>query len=334
MSLGPLVVGIAGTALDAADRDRMGHPAVGGVILFARNYRDPEQLSELCREIREMREPRLLICVDQEGGRVQRFRDGFTPLPPLAVLGRWYEERPDRARDLAYRHARVMAAEILGHGLDMSLAPVLDRAGPSGVIGNRAMAADPEVIADLGAWYIAGMADAGMAACGKHFPGHGSVAPDTHREAVTDDRPRDALESDLLPFRRLAGRLGAVMMAHVSYPALDPRPAGFSPHWIREELRRSLGFAGAVWCDDLDMVGAAGAGNIPARMSAALAAGCDLVPVCDPDSAARLLEVLTEAPTDATECIARLYGRPAFPLADQSRVPEFRAWRDTLRNLV
>lgn len=334
MSLGPLIIGIAGTDLDAATAERLAHPAVGGVILFARNFRDPEQLAALCQDIRKVRRPRLLICADQEGGRVQRFREGFTPLPPLAVLGRWHAERPDRARDLAYRHARVMAAEVLGHGVDLSLAPVLDLAGTSGVIGDRALAADPEVVADLGAWYIAGMADAGMAACGKHFPGHGSVAPDTHVESVRDERSLAALAGDMVPFERLAQRLGAVMMAHVSYPAVDARPAGFSPVWIREHLHTRLEFAGAVWCDDLDMAGAASAGDTEARLRAALDAGCDLVPVCDPDSAVALLEKLDDVPANATDCIGRLYGRAQFALAEQLQVPEFRAWRDTLRSLV
>ena len=332
--LGPLVIGIGGHELDFYSRAQLTHPAVGGVILFARNYRAPEQLAGLCDEIRALREPRLLICVDQEGGRVQRFRTGFTPLPPLAVLGRWYESRTDRARDLAYRHGRVMAAEVLGHGVDMSLAPVLDLAGPSRVIGDRAMAANPEAVADLGAWYLAGMRDAGMAACGKHFPGHGSVAPDSHLEAVFDDRQLDQLQPGLTPFRALAARLDAVMMAHVTYPAVDQVPAGFSRTWIHEILRGELGFGGVVWSDDLDMTAAAAAGDMPRRLEAALSAGCDLALVCRPESAGALLEGISESPADVSGRVAGLHGRPQFTLAEQGRVPEFEAWKNSLKNLV
>lgn len=331
--LGPLVVGIAGTTLDAATADCLRHPAVGGVILFARNYESPGQLAELTGALRELRDPRLLIQVDQEGGRVQRFRDGFTPLPPLAVMGRWHAEHPERALDLAYRHGRVMAAEVLAAGVDQSLAPVLDRAGISGVIGDRALAAEPGTVAALAGHYIAGMRDAGMAACGKHFPGHGSVAPDTHDSDAVDVRGRAELERDLLPFRRLAGELPAIMSAHVTYPAVDESPAGFSRAWIEGILRTELGFAGAVISDDLDMVAARVAGGMPARLDAALEAGCDLALVCNPDSARDLVAGLDGSPADATERIRSLYGRPQFSLADQERVPEFRAWRDSLAAL-
>ncbi|HSH28143.1 MAG TPA: beta-N-acetylhexosaminidase, partial [Wenzhouxiangella sp.] len=242
LPLGPLIVGIDGVSLDASTMELLRHPAVGGVILFARNYQSPEQLRALSAEIRALRSPRLLLAVDQEGGRVQRFQAGFTPLPPLGVLGRWYAARPDRARDLAYRHGRVMAAEVLGHGVDMSFAPVLDLDRSSQVIGDRGMSSEPAAVADLGAYYLAGMKDAGMRSCGKHFPGHGSVAPDSHHEVVVDERDLDALDEDLRPFAELAARLDSVMMAHVIYPARDPEPAGYSRAWVIDTLRERLGF--------------------------------------------------------------------------------------------
>ena len=333
VSGGPLIVGIDGLELDAGTRERLLHPAVGGVILFARNYESPEQLVRLTAAIRALRDPRLLICVDQEGGRVQRFRAGFTPLPPLAVIGRWYGSHPDRARDLAYRHGRIMAAEVLGHGVDLSLAPVLDLGGDSEVIGDRALAAEPEAVADLARFYVAGMRDAGMAACGKHFPGHGSVRPDSHLTEVVDGRSLAELRArDLAPFAALAGELALVMPAHVSYPAVDACPAGFSATWIGNVLRGELGFAGQVVSDDLDMAGAASAGGPAERLHAALEAGCNLVLVCDPASVPAALDALGDTPPAAD--YAPLYGRARLTLDEQELVPEFRAWKTTLRNLT
>lgn len=333
VNLGPLIIGIEGTVLDVATRERLCHPAVGGVILFSRNYENPGQLARLSEEIRALRTPRLLIQVDQEGGRVQRFQEGFTRLPPLAVLGQWHESRPDRARDLAYRHGRVMAAEVLAHGVDQSLAPVLDLDGASCVIGDRAMSAEPETVADLGRHYLAGMRDAGMAACGKHFPGHGSVAPDTHVESAVDDRDCNALEADLGPFRALAHQLPAIMMAHVCYPVVDERPAGFSPVWIRTILRGELEYSGAVISDDLDMAAACACGDLRTRLKSALEAGCDLALVCRPESAAALLDEMKDSPRETDELIKKLYGKPQFTLEEQLTVPEFLAWRESLEAL-
>lgn len=338
---GPLIVGIAGTTLEPSTREQLRHPAVGGVILFSRNYETPEQLVALTDALRDLRSPRLLICVDQEGGRVQRFRDGFTALPPLAVLGRWYASHPERALDLAYRHGRVMAAEVLGHGVDMSFAPVLDRDGCSSVIGDRAFSPDADAVIALAGHYIAGMRDAGMAACGKHFPGHGSVAADSHFDLVRDPRSAVDIEHDLAPFRALVGQLAAVMPAHVCYPALDDRPAGFSRYWIDQVLRRELGFSGCVISDDLDMAGAAGVGAYGDRLRCALEAGCDLVLVCNPDSVAPALEAVETGPNDRTNdrtndragTIHALYGKPSFTLSEQELVPEFRAWKKTLNTL-
>ncbi|MDT8437765.1 MAG: beta-N-acetylhexosaminidase [Wenzhouxiangellaceae bacterium] len=334
MSAG-LVVGIHGSELAAAERDWLAHPAVVGVILFARNYQTPEQLNALTAELRALREPRLLVCVDQEGGRVQRFVDGFTRLPPLALIGRWYRSHPDRARDLAYRHGRVMAAEVLAHGVDLSLAPVLDLDRGSRVIGDRAFSDDPDAVIDIAGWYLAGMRDAGMKCCGKHFPGHGSIAADSHDEIVTDARTLAELADDLRPFQALAAQLDAVMPAHVCYPAVDPAPAGFARAWM-DRLRGEIGFAGVIVSDDLDMAGAAGAGDLEQRWQACSGAGADLALVCRPESAAALL---CRIPDDravfqaAQEAVETLYGRAAFTLDEQLRVPEFRAWRASLNTL-
>ena len=332
-----LIVGIDGLVLDQQAAAVLEHPAVVGVILFSRNYRDPEQLTVLCRQIRALREPRLLICVDQEGGRVQRFTTGFTSLPPLGKLGAWYRSHADRALDLAYRHGRVMAAEVLGHGVDLSLAPVLDLDRASRVIGDRAFSDDPGAVVALAAHYIAGMRDAGMKNCGKHFPGHGSVQADSHAEVVTDSRTRRELASDIAPFADLADQLDAVMPAHVLYPSVDERPAGFSAAWIDGVLRSELAFRGVVISDDLDMKGAGMAGDLRRRWRASEEAGCDLALVCNPRSVVDLLraEAADDARFEAARGVAaKLLGRPSFSLAEQELVSEFRAWKSSLNKLA
>ncbi|MCA1779596.1 MAG: beta-N-acetylhexosaminidase [Xanthomonadaceae bacterium] len=336
MSAG-LIVGIGGVELNAVDRRTLEHPAVVGVILFSRNYHSPAQLRALCETIRAFKQPRLLICVDQEGGRVQRLRDGFSRLPALAELGIRYRSHPDRALDLAYRHGRVMAAEVLGHGLDLSLAPVLDLQRGSGVIGDRAFSSDPNSVATLARHYLAGMRDAGMKSCGKHFPGHGSVVADTHTEVVTDGRARAALEADLQPFSALAAELDAIMPAHVCYPCVDDVPAGFSSRWIAEILRGRFGFRGVVVSDDLDMAGAGVAGSTLERWRAGSAAGCDLALVCEPASAATLAAAIEPDQAfygPARRAATALQGRAAFSLEEQQQVPEFRAWKKSLELLA
>jgi len=302
------------------------------VILFARNFESPVQLQTLCQQIKALRSPELLITVDQEGGRVQRFKTGFSPLPPLGLLGRWYDSHPDRALDLAYRHGRVMAAEVLAHGLDLSWTPVLDLAGISGVIGDRAIAAEPDAVIALARYYIAGLRDAGMVATGKHFPGHGSVRADTHLESVVDDRPAVELAKDEAPFRELAGELSLVMMAHVIYPAVCHQPAGFSKTWIQQRLRQDIGFNGLVVSDDLDMVGAHGAGPLPKRLETAFEAGCDLVLVCQPESVAKVLD--GDWPAPDAGAMASLRGRAMLRLEEQLQVSEFRFWRQSLAQLA
>ncbi len=278
------MLGIAGPVLSAAERDWLRHPAVGGVILFTRNYASPEQVTSLTAQIHAARTPPLLIAVDQEGGPVQRFRDGFTRLPPVNRLGRVYDQDPVRARHLAAQCGWLMAAELRAVGVDLSFAPVLDLdRGVSAVIGERAFHRDPEVVADLAQHYIHGMQRAGMAAVGKHFPGHGSVAADSHRALPVDPRPLETLGvEDLLPFERAADQgIPGVMIAHVLYPAIDAQLAGYSRYWIHDVLRARLRFQGAVFSDDLGMVAAHGAGTLTDRANVALTAGCDMVLVCN-----------------------------------------------------
>jgi beta-N-acetylhexosaminidase len=268
--LGPILVGLPGTDLDYAARALLGHPAVGGVVLFTRNFAGREQLLQLVEDIRALRDPRLLVCIDQEGGRVQRLRDGFTRLPPLRALGRLCGEDPRKALDFAYRHGRVMATEMLACGIDLSFAPVLDLDRGSRVIGDRAFSDRPEVVEELGRAYLGGMHDAGMKTTGKHFPGHGSVAPDSHVDDVIDGRSLEQIEhSDLLPFQRLSGQLDALMIAHVVYPAVDALPAGYSSVWLRAILRNRIGFRGVVFSDDLGMHAARAVGDLRARRNSA-----------------------------------------------------------------
>jgi beta-N-acetylhexosaminidase len=340
MSGGPVLVGIPGCELDDRGRDWLRHPAVGGVVLFRRNFRDQAQLIGLVDEIRAVGTPRPLVCIDQEGGRVQRLDgDGFTRLPPLGVLGRLHESDPVKALDMAYRHGRVMATEMLACGIDLSFAPVLDLDRGSRVIGDRAFSADPGVVAELGGAYLAGMRDAGMRTTGKHFPGHGSVVADSHVDDVVDNRPLEEIRAaDLLPFRRLMPRLDALMIAHVAYPRVDERPAGFSPRWLREILRDELGYAGVVFSDDLGMHAAKQAGGVRERASSCLQAGCDLVLVCHPGDVEQLMAAAASETADVSGLIARLYGRPTVDrqeLAEVIRegIREWPYWRSSLEQL-
>jgi beta-N-acetylhexosaminidase len=280
---GPLTVDIAGCELGTDERERLLHPLVGQVILFARNFEAPVQLARLCAQIHALRDPPLLIVADQEGGRVQRFRTGFTPIAPMADLGARWRVDPIEACRLARTAGFVLAAELRAHGVDLALAPVLDLAwGRSAVIGERAFDADPRVVTLLGGHLMHGLALAGMACCGKHFPGHGWAEADSHSGLATDERSlAEIVEHDAAPYRDLGPALAAVMPAHVIYRAVDPRPAGFSPVWINDVLRSRLGFDGAVISDDLSMHGAAYAGDIVERSTLALAAGCDLIHVCN-----------------------------------------------------
>jgi beta-N-acetylhexosaminidase len=275
---------IAGIELTAEDRELIAHPAVGGVILFSRNYSDPEQLRALTSAIATVKSHRPLIAVDQEGGRVQRFRDGFTRLPPPARIAALFADDAKAARRAAYSAGWLMATELGAVGIDFSFAPVLDvERGVSQVIGDRAFGTDADVVANLAEAWLDGVGSAGMAGCGKHFPGHGAVVADSHLQLPFDGRVLSALEQvDLVPFARLIAKgLQAIMPAHVIYSAIDPNPAGFSHYWLHDVLRGRLGFDGMIFSDDLNMAAAAFGGSFAERASAALRAGCDMAVVCN-----------------------------------------------------
>ncbi|HEX7749126.1 MAG TPA: beta-N-acetylhexosaminidase [Bordetella sp.] len=315
---GPVVVDVAGTKLAKEEKQRLRHPLVGGVILFARNFENREQLCALTRKIHEARDEPLLIAVDHEGGRVQRFReDGFTVLPPMRALGRAWDADPLTAMRMACEAGYVLAAELRACGVDMSFAPVLDLDyGVSKVIGTRAFHRDPRVVAMLARALIQGLAQAGMAACGKHFPGHGFVGGDSHHEIPVDDRTlARVLKDDAAPYGWLGdGVLQAVMPAHVIYPKVDAQPAGFSRRWVQEILRGQMGYDGVVFSDDLTMEGATVAGDITARARAALGAGCDMVLVCNrPDLADELLARLEDDPPYAHPAVAVARMRRLMP---------------------
>jgi len=313
LPLGPVVLDPAGLALCEEDRKRLLHPATGGVILFTHNYESPEQLLALTEEISRLREPELPVSVDHEGGRVQRFALGFTPIPPMRQLGVLW----DRDRDVAKRTARavgtVIAAELGAHGVDFSFTPVLDLDyGASAVIGHRAFHFDPGAVGVLAAEVIQGLAGGGMAAVGKHFPGHGFVTADSHHFVPTDPRAaREFFKKDLVPYQSaIAAGLAAVMPAHVIYPDVDPAPAGYSRYWLQDVLRGKLGFDGLIFSDDLSMEGASSAGGVAERARAALAAGCDQVLLCQkPAEQDTLLEALASTPLAVPERVERMRRR-------------------------
>ena len=289
---GPVIADVAGLELADAERVRLRHPLVGGVILFARNYESPQQLRALTRDIHALREPQLLVCVDHEGGRVQRFRRGFSSIAPMRELGRLWERDVLGAIREATEVGYLIGSELRAAGVDLSFTPVLDLDhGASGVIGDRAFHGDPRVVTLLAKSLSHGLLLAGLANCGKHFPGHGYAHADSHVAMPQDDRPlKTILAQDAAPYGWLGRSLAAVMPAHVVYPAVDPNPAGFSRKWLQSILRRRLKFDGLVFSDDLTMEAATVAGGIVARAAAALAAGCDMVLVCNrPDLADELL---------------------------------------------
>lgn len=279
-----LIVGIEGTELAANEREYLGAPEVSGAILFTRNYSDRAQLQRLIASIRALRGDNFVLCVDHEGGPVQRFRKDFTRLPPLARIGELYHRDPAEGIAMAETHAIVMASELRACDIDVSFAPVVDLARGNRVIGERAFDPDPTVVGELAAAYVRGMRLAGMAATLKHYPGHGSVPEDTHLEAAIDPRQLKAIRDiDLVPFvEGFAAGAEAVMVAHVTYPEVDSVAAGYSRKWIDAVLRGELGFRGVVFSDDVGMVAAESAGGIGARVTAHLDAGCDLVLVCAP----------------------------------------------------
>lgn len=316
--LGPLMADVAGLHLTVTEAERLCHPLVGGVILFRRNYESREQVAALVASIRALREPELLIAVDHEGGRVQRFRDDFTHIPAMRLLGQMWVEEPAAATALAFDTGVVLAAELRAVGVDLSFTPVLDLDwGHSEIIGDRSFGRDPACVTGVAGALIRGLAARGMGSCGKHFPGHGWAVADSHHALPEDPRTYDELLlADIAPFARLVDQgLGSVMPAHLLYPAVDALPAGFSPFWLQTVLRERLGFDGAVFSDDLSMKGAHGVGDIVARADAAYAAGCDMVLVCnDPGSVDRVLDGWRpQVCADSMRRIGNMTARSAAP---------------------
>jgi len=307
LPIGPIMLDVAGLTLAQDEQEKINHPNTGAVILFSRNYQDPEQVTELINQIRAARNGNILIAVDQEGGRVQRFRHGFTRLPSADS----YAQSPELAESAGW----LMAAELLAVGVDFSFAPVLDiDCGVSEIIGNRSFSTDPALATRLSGLFRKGMNEAGMAATGKHFPGHGAVALDSHLTLPIDERDLDSIRAkDLLPFKQLIEEgLEGIMPAHVVYPKVDPNSAGFSPFWIQQILRKELNFNGTVFSDDLSMEGAASVGDFPERARLAQLAGCDMILVCNnPAAAEQVLEALPISQDPIREQrLSRMQGKP------------------------
>jgi beta-N-acetylhexosaminidase len=335
LTLGPLMVDVAGKSLSAEDRDLLRHPLVGSVILFSRNYADPEQLAALVEDIRGLRSPPLLVAVDHEGGRVQRFRNGFSVLPPARRIGLEFDADAHRGLEMARSLAWLMAAELRALHIDFSFAPCVDLDyGISEIIGDRAYHAQAEAVSRLALAVMQGMRHAGMAATAKHFPGHGAVVADSHLALPIDRRDLPDLEPDLLPYRRLIpNELAAIMMGHVLFPAVDSVPASFSKRWVATVLRGELDFKGVIFADDLTMEGASAMGGIVARAEAALEAGCDVLPVCNRRaSVIELLDGLTVLPGPASQMrILRMRGKDAPDRATLLASREYREARDLLQ---
>jgi len=314
MTLGPIMLDVVGTELTDDDIRRLQHPLVGGVILFARNYQSPAQLKALTSAIHAVRQPPLLIAVDHEGGRVQRFKEGFTKIPPMREFGKIWDKNAKRAKQLAEEAGWVMASELRAHGVDFTFAPVLDMDyGESQVIGNRAFHQSPQAINELGFSLMHGLKRGGMAAVGKHFPGHGFVTADSHVAIPVDERSFDEIaQADMQPFRQMIDDgLPAIMPAHVIYPRVDSKPAGFSERWLQKVLRQRLEFNGVIFSDDLSMEGATVAGGVTERALAALNAGCDMVLLCNrPDLADELLANLNwNISGQSLARLARMHGK-------------------------
>jgi beta-N-acetylhexosaminidase len=313
MSLGPIMLDVVGTELSADDIKRLKNPLVGGVILFARNFENCAQLRSLTASIHGVRQPPLLISVDHEGGRVQRFREGFTKIPPMREFGKIWDTNPKKARELASEAGWILAAELRAHGVDFSFTPVLDMDyGDSLVIGDRAFHKDAQVINELAFSLMQGLKRGGMAAVGKHFPGHGFVVADSHVSIPIDERDFDQIaQNDMQPFRQMIDEgLAAIMPAHVIYPKVDDKPAGFSTKWLQKVLRERLGFNGVIFSDDLSMEGATVGGDVTSRSLAALNAGCDMILLCNrPDLADELLSTLTwKMSAQSIARLARMHG--------------------------
>lgn len=321
MSLGPIMMDLESASLSGEERELLCHPLVGGLILFTRNYESREQLRNLIDSVHQIRKPSLMIAVDHEGGRVQRFRQGFTRLPAAGLIGEYCKSHPEQGSALAEKAGWLMAVELRAVGIDFSFAPVLDlNKGISQVIGDRAFGRDPDLVAQIARSYMLGMKRAGMAAVGKHFPGHGAVSEDSHHEIPVDRRRYEDIElDDLIPFERLirAG-LPAIMPAHVIYSEVDMHPAGFSSVWLKKILRQQLGFQGIIFSDDINMEGAGIAGDYLQRSYTALEAGCDMVLVCNNrDAVIQVLDNLEYSHDPALQArLIRMHGKNTTDLAE------------------
>jgi len=335
-NLGPLMLDVAGLSLTAEENKILSSPLVGGVILFTRNYSDVEQLKVLIAEIR-LASPDIIIAVDHEGGRVQRFRGGFTRIPPMALLGKLYKKDSDAAIQLSQDCGWLMAAELISYDIDISFAPILDRDyGISSIIGDRAFSGCIEDIIVLTEAFIKGMSEAGMASTGKHFPGHGGVAADSHIDIPVDERSLDELRAnDISIFGSVINSgLNAIMPAHIIYPEVDRYAAGFSEYWLKTILRTELKFDGVIFSDDLGMEGATVAGSFPERAEAALSAGCDMVLVCNnPEGAAQVLSYLEQREVKPSKRLGSM--RMKLELKHlPSKLTELSRWKSTCERLA
>lgn len=336
MTHGPVMFSIEGVNLASEYKEMLQHPAAGGVILFARNYESPAQVQALIEEIHQIRSPALLVAVDQEGGRVQRFQEGLTRLPAASGYEAIYNTSPKKAKAIARNAGWLMAAELRTLGIDFSFAPVLDvDVGCSTVIGDRSFGNRPDVVAELGASWVLGAREAGMVSVGKHFPGHGGVEADSHLELPVDRRSLETIEmEDLYPFRRLIENgLEGIMPAHVVYSEVDAEPAGFSRFWITTILRERYRFPGVVFSDDLSMAAAEMAGAYADRAALALDAGCDMVLVCNNDQATgeTLDSLIDYADPVAQSRLARMHGKKKY---DWITLKENKKWHDTVAELA
>ena len=335
MSLGPLMIDLEGVTVTPEETELMQHPLVGGVILFTRNYADPGQLAQLVAAIHAVRSPPLIVAVDHEGGRVQRFRKGFSELPPARRIGHEFDLDARAGLSLARSMGWLMAAELRSVGVDISFAPDVDLDyGISEIIGDRAFHARPQAVGQLAVAYMHGMREAGMAATAKHFPAHGAVVADSHNTLPVDRRELADMSDDLAPYYRLiANGLPAVMVAHVLFPEVDSQPASLSSRWIRDVLRGDLRFQGVVFSDDISMGGAAAAyGDIVTRARQALSAGCDMLPVCNNRAGVvTLLDRLNVEPEPTSRIrLVRMHGKDGVPRQELMSVPEWKRSRELL----